>query len=72
MNQVVDDLVEAGEKKLKICSVFFDLAKAFNTVNHSILISTLKSFNIKVLKLNLLKEYLKVRCLSAVIIIFVS
>ena len=37
MNQIVDELIEAGEKKLINCSVFLDLAKAFNTVNHNIL-----------------------------------
>ena len=34
VNQVVDEQIE---NKLINCSVFFDLAKAFNTVNHSML-----------------------------------
>ncbi len=59
VNQVVDELIEAGEKKLLNCSVFLDLAKAFNTVNNNILISKLKSYNIKGSMLNLLKDYLK-------------
>ena len=49
MNQVVDELIEAGEKKLINCSVFLDSAKAFNTDNHNI-----KSYNIKGSILNLL------------------
>ena len=38
VNEIVDELIEAGEKKLINCSVFLDLAKAFNTVNHKVLI----------------------------------
>ena len=37
----IDELIEAGERKLINCSVFFDLAKAFNTANHKISISKL-------------------------------
>ena len=64
MNQVVDKLIEAGEKKVTNCSVFLDLAKAFNTVNHNILISKLKSYNIKGSMLNLLEDSLKDRSQS--------
>ena len=61
MNQVVDKLIEAGEKKVTNCSVFLDLAKVFNMVNHKILISKLKNHNIRCSMLNLLKDYLKQR-----------
>ena len=37
MNQIVDELTEADEKKLVNCSAFLDLAKAYNTINHKIL-----------------------------------
>ena len=67
VNQIVDELIEAGERKLINCSVFLDLAKAFNTVNHKILISKLKNYNIKGSMLNLLKDYLKDRSQSTVI-----
>ena len=68
VNQIVDELIEAGEKKLKNCSVFLDLAKAFNMVaNHYILISKLKSYNIKGSLLNSLKRYLKDKRQSTVI-----
>ena len=42
VNQIVYELIEAGEKKKINCSVFMDLARAFN---HKILISKLKSYN---------------------------
>ena len=67
VNQVVDKLIEAGKKKLINCSVFLDLAKAFNMVDHNILISKLQSYNVKDLMLNLLKDYLKDRSQSTVI-----
>ena len=67
VNQIVDELNEAGEKKLINCSVFLDLAKVINTVNHKILISKLEIYNIKGSMLNLLKDYLKNRSQSTVI-----
>ena len=48
------------------CSVFLDLAKAFNMVNHKILLSKL-SYNIKGSKFKYTKNYLKDRCQSSVI-----
>ena len=67
VNQIVEELIEAGEKKLINCSVFLDLAKAFNTVNHKILLSKLKGYNIKCSMLNLIESYLKDRSQSTVI-----
>ena len=67
MNQIVDELTEAGEKKLVNCSVFLDLAKAFNTINHEILWSKLKGYKVKGTMLNLLQSYLNNRSQSTVI-----
>ena len=47
--------------------MFLDLAKAFNTVNHKILVSKLKGYNIKCSMLNLIESYLKDRSQSTVI-----
>ena len=44
-----------------------DLAKAFNTVNHKILISKLKCYNIKCSMLNFIESYLKDRSQSTVV-----
>ena len=67
MNQIVDELIEACEKKLVNCSVFFKLAKAFNTVNHEILLSKLKGYKVKGSMLNLRQSYLNNRSQSTVI-----
>ena len=46
---------------------FLDLAKAFNTVNHEILLSKLKGYKVKGSMLNLLQSYLYNRSQSTVI-----
>ena len=56
-----------SEEKLVNCSVFLDLAKASNTVNHEVLVSKLKGYNIKCSMLNLVESYLKNRSQSTVI-----
>ena len=58
VNKIVEELIETGENKLVNCSVFLDLAKAFNTVNHKFLLSKLKDYNIKCSMLNLIEIYL--------------
>ena len=45
-NQIVEKQIEDGEKN-ENCSVFLNLAKDFNTVNHIILLIKLKCYNIK-------------------------
>ena len=54
-------------KRKKNCSVFLDLAKAFNTVNHKVLVSKLKCYNIKCSMLNFIESYLKDSSQSTVI-----
>ena len=66
VNQIVEELRLEKKKKVN-CSVFLDLAKAFNTVNHKILVSKLKCYNIKCSMLNFIESYLKDRSQSTVI-----
>ena len=63
----MDELTEAGQKKLINCSVFLDLAKAFYIVNHEIIFSKLKGYKIRGSMLNLLQSYLNNRSQSTVI-----
>ena len=46
------------DKKLITCSIFLDLRKAYDTINHTILIKKLEKYGIKGLPLQLLASYL--------------
>ena len=46
------------DKKLITCSIFLDLRKAYDTINHAILIKKLEKYGIRGLTLQLLASYL--------------
>ena len=58
MAQIVNEIVETIEKKSILCSIFLDLAKAFNTVNHQILLKKLNAYGIRDNALKLLRSFL--------------
>ena len=51
-------ILEAVEKKKTATSVFLDFAKAFDTVNHSILLDRLKYYGVRGLPLRWFQSYL--------------
>ena len=51
-------IVNALENKDIACSVYLDFAKAFDTVNHNILISKFENYGIRGIALNWFKSYL--------------
>ena len=51
-------IVNALENKDLACSVYLDFTKAFDTVNHNILISKLENYGIRGIALNWFKSYL--------------
>ena len=48
---IVNELSSNLDKNLITCGVFLDLAKAFNTVNHNILLKTIEKYDIRGLPL---------------------
>jgi len=61
VNQLYDNITENLEQKKYSCSIFLDLQKAFDTVDHEILILKLNRYGICGLPLQLLKSYLSNR-----------
>ncbi len=59
--QIHHRLLETLEKKEISCSVFVDLRKAFDTVDHSILLAKLEKYGVRGLPLKLLNCYLSNR-----------
>lgn len=61
---VIDTLNELAsnlDKNLVTCGIFLDLSKAFNTVNHSVLLKKLQKYGIRGLPLSLFESYLSSR-----------
>ena len=55
---IYNKLLDNKNKNLITCSIFLDLRKAYDTINHSILIKTLEKYGIRGLPLQLLASYL--------------
>ena len=56
--RVIEDIRESLDKKVPSCCVFFDLRKAFDTIDHSILLQKLENYGFRGPIYNLLKSYL--------------
>ena len=62
MIKVLDESLKGlDDKDFKTGAVFLDISKAFDTVNHSLLIKKLDHYGIKGLPLKVLKSYLSNR-----------
>ena len=57
VSQVCNDIIEKLENKSITCSVFLDLARAFDTVNYQILLQKLSKYGIHGEPLKLFKSY---------------
>ena len=58
LTQIVNELSQNTENGYYTCSVFIDLAKAFDTVDHSILLSKLQRYGIRGTPHRLFSDYL--------------
>ena len=58
VRQLYDDFLENLDKKKIACSVFIDLRKAFDTVDHEILLKKLENYGFRGIPLQLIQSYL--------------
>ena len=58
---IYEKLINNLDKKLTSCAIFLDLAKAFDTVSHDILLRKLEAYGIRGNALQLFESYLKDR-----------
>ena len=56
--KLIDDISEEIDNKNVSIDIFIDLSKAFDTINHDILIKKLNSYGIRGIALEWLKNYL--------------
>ena len=61
MLDIYEKLLNNLDQRLSSCAIFLDLAKAFDTVNHSILIRKLNKYGIRGQALKLLESYITSR-----------
>ena len=59
--ELVDQIRLNMDKKQMTCGIFIDLSKAFDTINHNILLAKLENYEIRGKTLDLLKSYLSDR-----------
>ena len=70
--QIFEKLLTSLDQKETTCSVFVDLRKAFDTVNHSILLSKLHKYGVRGVSYELLESYLSDRWQYSVVNSFKS
>ena len=58
LHHIYEDFITGIETKQVTCSAFLDLKKAFDTVDHDILIAELQRYGIRELPLELIRSYL--------------
>ena len=58
LTQIIEEITENLGNGELICSVFLDLAKAFDTVDHQILLNKLYNYGVRGLPARLIESYL--------------
>ena len=67
ITQLYEDISSKIDNSLITCSIFIDLQKAFDTVNHSLLMSKLFNYGVRGLLAKLINSYLSNRYQSTVV-----
>ena len=58
---IYEKLLNNLDKRLSSCAIFLDLAKAFDSVNHAILLKKLNRYGVRGVCLDMIKSYLNSR-----------
>ena len=61
VSNICDVIIHNLENNEITCAIFLDLAKAFDTVNHAVLLQKLHTYGIRGIALDLFESYLKNR-----------
>jgi retron-type reverse transcriptase len=56
--EIIDNILNAMDKGLYTCGIFIDFSKAFDTINHTILLSKLEHYGIRGVALHWFRTYL--------------
>lgn len=59
--QLINEIIQTLDSKLKVAAIFLDLSKAFDSIDHQLLIHKVKMYGIKGVELQLLESFLKNR-----------
>ena len=67
VSKISSEIIKNTDDKKTTCSIFLDLAKAFDTVDHEILLNKLKLYDISGIPLQLISSYLSNRKMFTVV-----
>ena len=69
VQELLANILQAREDNSRIASVFMDLSKAFDTLNHNLLLRKMERYGIRGIALNWFTSYLKDRTLMAKVLV---